>query len=80
MRHIRTITSAALLAAAALPGIAQASSTPPASTPGGSSNGGGGGQGTSGSPTSVPEPGTLGLLGGGIVAIALARRARRRKS
>ncbi len=77
MRHIRTITSAALLAAAALPGIAQASSTPPASTPGGSS---GGGQGTSGSPTSVPEPGTLGLLGGGIVAVALARRARRRKS
>ncbi|WP_109807221.1 PEP-CTERM sorting domain-containing protein [Sphingosinithalassobacter portus] len=75
MRHIRTITSAALLAAAVLPAVAQASSTPPESTPGG-----GGGQGTSGSPTSVPEPGTLGLLGGGIVAVALARRARRRKS
>ncbi|QIG80681.1 PEP-CTERM sorting domain-containing protein [Stakelama tenebrarum] len=76
MRHILNLSAAAVLATMAMPGIAQANDTPPpSSTPGGGGQGGHGG----GSPTSVPEPGTLGLLGGGIVAVAIARRARRKK-
>lgn len=91
MRKMLLIASAAV-AFAALPGTAIAMDKVPGG-PGGSSGGGGGhshgpgcghggssGGGSSGGPpTSVPEPGSIVLLGGGIAALGIARRIRRRR-
>ncbi|MBB4096518.1 PEP-CTERM sorting domain-containing protein [Sphingomonas kyeonggiensis] len=70
-----------LAAVSAVPAFAM--DTPPADpgTPGGTSSGGstasssGGG---SGSPTSIPEPGMIGLFALGTMGVIAARRMRRR--
>lgn len=70
-----------LAAVSAVPALAM--DTPPADpgTPGGTSSGGstasssGGG---SGSPTSIPEPGMIGLFALGTMGVIAARRMRRR--
>jgi hypothetical protein len=77
MKSMPKLALAALMASAALPGVALAYDQPPASTPGG--GGGGGSHSPGGSPTAVPEPGTIGLLAGGLVAAGVARRFRRKR-
>ncbi|WP_188055598.1 MULTISPECIES: PEP-CTERM sorting domain-containing protein [unclassified Sphingosinithalassobacter] len=73
----RFIIAAAVLAA--IPGTALAMDKVPGGPGGGGHGGGGHGNHGGGSPTSVPEPGTIVLLGGGVVAMGVARRMRRRR-
>jgi len=77
-------TSAAFLASALLPAAAMAMSTPPGGHHGGGHHGGGhhgGGHhgGSGGSPTAIPEPATIMLLGGGTLGMIAVRRLRRRR-
>ena len=70
-----------LAAVSAVPALAM--DTPPADpgTPGGTSSGGGTASssgGGSGSPTSIPEPGMIGLFALGTMGVIAARRMRRR--
>lgn len=70
-----------LAAVSAVPALAM--DTPPADpgTPGGTSSGGGtasSSRGSSGSPTSIPEPGMIGLFALGTMGVIAARRMRRR--